>query len=248
MMDIVMIILRDNSTFKNLLKLTQKKHRREQGLCIIEGEKVVREHATDATQIFAREKFPSYMEGCPKGGVVLSAKLFDEVGSLETSQGILAIIPIPKPEKITFPYLVLDGIQDPGNMGTILRTAAAFGFCTVFCINCVDVWSQKVLRASSATQFALNIFESSFEEFKTIFDTDLKDGKLFIADLNGSMNDKPADKFGLVLGNEGRGISDAMKTLPHKTVTIPLEKSVESLNVAVAGGILMYKLQCTNCK
>jgi len=232
-----MITSRDNQTFKTLVRLMQKKHRREQGLCIIEGEKIVREHASNAQYVFVRENSPSLTKGWrgdSRDGVVLATKLFDSVTSLETSQSILAIVPIPKPREVTFPYLVLDGIQDPGNMGTILRTAAAFGFNTVFCVNCADVWSQKVLRAGVGTQFHLNVIEG--------FGAIPEESELYIADLNGAWLDKPSGKFGLVLGNEGQGVSAAIKALPHKVVTIPMTNATESLNVAVAGGILMHAM------
>ena len=265
-------------SYKNLLKLTQKKHRREQGLCIVEGEKIVRELAPIAVQVFVRGG-----TGGSAPYTVLSEKELKAVSDLETNQGILAVVPIPKPREVTFPYLVLDGIQDPGNMGTLLRTAAAFGFNTVFCLDCVDVWSQKVLRAGVGTQFKLNIWETNFEGFKTQL-SKLKNNKLFVADVTtpppseaplvGSA-DAVANKFGelvadcksqpgswnkvhnsppwrgghaergrggLVLGNEGNGVSAQIKSLPHEVVTIPMNDGVESLNVAVAGGILMYEL------
>jgi len=212
---------------KVLKKLVTKKGRRELGLCIVEGQKIVDEHRAKAVHIFER-------------GKNIDAKLFDEVSSLETSQGIMAIVPIPAPTEITWPFLVLDGVQDPGNMGTLLRTAAAFGFKTIFSINSADVWSQKVLRAAVGTQFSLNIYELNHDEFKTISETQLKAGELYIADLGGTWQDKPEGKFGLVLGSEGQGVSQQIKQLTHKVITIKMKTGVESLNVAVAGGIIMH--------
>jgi len=287
---------------KTLLKLTHKKYRRELGICIIEGEKIVREHAARAKAIFLREQSspPVWRGGTPAGcdGVVremvIPTKLFDSISSLETThgtQGILAVVPIPKPTEITFPYLVLDGIQDPGNMGTLLRTAAAFGFNTVFAINSADVWSQKVLRAGVGTQFSLNIYELNHDEFMKVFETQLKDSTLHVADVNHPVTASPchpskegseslsanykkvlgkneketnsplwrggtavgsdgvvsgecekhgSSSFGLALGSEGQGISPQIKSLPHKVVTIPIKNAAESLNVAVAGGIIMH--------
>ena len=215
------ITSRENATFKNLLKLTDKKGRRAAGLCIIEGEKIVRERGG---QIFRR-------------GIDLSNALFNAVSSLENCD-VLSVVAIPSPKETTFPYLVLDRIQDAGNMGTLLRTAAAFGFATVFCIDCVDVWSQKVLRASSGVQFNLNIIECTLQDF-----TVPKASVLLAADLNGSGIKKPNEKFGLVLGSEGQGIHPKIKSLCNQTVTIPMKENCESLNVAVAGGILMYELR-----
>jgi len=205
-------------TSKDLIKLTQKKYRREMGLCIVEGEKLVREHGTKAVAVFTRENL---------------GRDYEKITNLETPEGILAVVPIPKSSEITFPYLVLDNIQDPGNVGTLLRTALAFGFKTVFSINSADPFSQKVIRSAMGAQFNLNIIDG-FAEIPA-------ESVLYIADLKGKMCEKPSGKFGLVLGNEGRGISAEIKSLPHKIVTIPLNSATESLNVAVAGGIIMYE-------
>lgn len=214
--------------YKTLKKLTQKKHRLEMGLCLIEGEKLVREHKNRIVAVFER-------------GKDLTDKEFDDISGLDTPQNIFAVVPIPNCsiEKLSFPYLVLDGIQDPGNVGTLLRTALAFGYNTVYAINCADVWSQKVIRSAMGAQFSLNIIPTSLDKFKP-------HGYLFIADLNGDNLSEinTTDKnFGLVLGNEGNGISPELKQLSHKIITIPMIKNgAESLNVSVAGGIIMYNL------
>ena len=260
-------------SIKDLIKLTQKKYRREMGLCIIEGEKLVREHKVRAVAIFDTRGRSSVLSSTP-----LRPQDFDRVSSLETSQGVLAVVPIPKSDKITFPYLVLDGVQDPGNVGTLLRTACAFGFNTIFCINSADVWSQKVIRSAMGAQFSLNIYELSFNEFAAVYKEKLQNAELLIADsggtetpigslrgtkqssaiinTNNSLDVKTSpgllrfarndNSFGLVLGSEGQGISAEIKSLPHKTITIPMETGVESLNVAVAGGIIMYQLRKEN--
>ncbi|MCQ2382211.1 MAG: RNA methyltransferase, partial [Clostridia bacterium] len=129
--------------------------------------------------------------------------------------------------------LVLDRVQDPGNMGTILRTALAFGFKTVFMIDCVDPYSPKVIRASSGMALRVNIIDTDYEHLP-------KDAVYYLADLDG---DKPKpiheSNYGIVLGNEGQGINPIFYQMPHKVITIPMEQNCESLNVAVAGGIIM---------
>ena len=202
---------------KDLVKLTQKKYRREMGMCIIEGEKLVREHCDRAVAVFTREQL---------------GKDFNRVTDLETPQGILAVVPIPKPTAVTFPYIVLDTIQDPGNVGTILRTACAFGYKTVFCINCADTWSQKVIRSAMGAQFELNIIEG--------FESIPKGSELYIADMSGTEIKKPTGKFGIAFGSEGQGISNKIKSMPHKIISIPMKNGTESLNVAVASGIIMH--------
>lgn len=248
-MEILEITSRDNPTFRELLKLAEKKGRWRMGKCIIEGEKIVRENLGIAEKVFVRKgkTFDYPHSGEPgfsaehlSGVVALGTKLFDEVSSLENSTGVLAIVPKPDARALTFPYLILDGIQDPGNAGVLLRSALAFGFETVYCVDCVDMWSPKVLRASSGVQFNLNIVECGYEDY-------IKPAHscIIAADLDGeSLEDfKIKDtRFGLVLGSEGNGVSKKMKDIVSKVVTIPMSKTVESLNVGVAGGILMYAL------
>ncbi|MCL2755947.1 MAG: RNA methyltransferase [Firmicutes bacterium] len=230
-----------NPTFKNLKLLTTKKGRREFSLCIIEGEKIIFENLERIEQIFVCDGYvitPNLRDMEP---IVLDKKLFDSVSSLETPTGIIAIAGIPNQAEVTYPFLVLDRIQDPGNMGTLLRTACAFGFKTIFTVDCVDVWSQKVLRAGMGSQFKLNIIDTNYE----MLTKHIGDCELFIADMGGQMasGDYLDEKdFGLVLGNEGQGVSVEIKKLPHTIVSIPMQNNVESLNVAVAGGILMYEL------
>jgi len=230
----------ENQIFKSLKKLTTKKGRRELSLCIIEGEKVIFENLEHIEQIFVREDFqitPNIRDLDP---IALTKKLFDEISSLETPTGILATAQIPKPTELTYPFLVLDNIQDTGNMGTLLRTACAFGFNSIIIIDCVDIWSQKVLRSAMGNQFRLNIIDSSHDELKSL----IKDSELYIADLGGSSPPTELDfaNFGLVLGSEGQGVSPEIKKLPNTVVTIPMQNKVESLNVGVAGGILMCAL------
>lgn len=218
-------------SFQELVKLTQKKHRREMGLCIVEGEKLVREHRDHAVAVFSRGAVGD-------NATALKPAEFDRVSNLETPEGVLAVVPIPKSTAITYPYLVLDGVQDAGNVGTILRTAKAFGFDTVFCVNCADPWSQKVLRSAMGAQFGLNVYEN--------FDYANVGGELYIADMpnatekNTPLSARPKNKFGIVLGNEGHGVGAEIRELPHKIVSIPQKKGVESLNVSVAGAIILY--------
>lgn len=210
-------------TPKILKKLTQKKFRREFGLCILEGNKIIADNRDKIVKQFSQADLPK--------------DILKEVKSLETYAGGIAAAKIPQPAEPTVPFLVLDNIQESGNLGTILRTAAAFGCRTVYAINCADPWSTKVIRGSSGMCLQLNIIECGY--------ADLPDKVLYIADLNGDSIETvhPADRnFGIVLGNEGQGVSAEIYRRPHASVTIPMADGCESLNVAVAGGILMHAL------
>ena len=198
-------------TSKILKKLLVKKYRQEFSLCILEGENIIEDHKDLVVKIFSE----------------------DSLKNLENYHGRVAVARIPQPTIPTTPFLVLDRIQDPGNMGTILRTAFAFGFKTVYTIDCVDPYSPKVIRASSGMALRVNIIDTDYEHLPT-------DTIYYLADLRG---DKPQPiretNFGIVLGNEGQGINSIFYQKPHKVITIPMAADCESLNVAVAGGIIM---------
>jgi TrmH family RNA methyltransferase len=238
------ITSRENETFKNLLKLTQKKYRKQSGLCIIEGLRMVREHVDSAEKIFIRSsRYNDFMhESWSDNAVRLSGNLFDLVTGLDNDPGVLAVVRIPKSKEPDFPFVVLDGVSDPGNVGAIMRSAAAFGYETIFCRDCVDIWALKTLRAGAGMQFKLNIIEVSLDGFREYLNN-AHGVTLICADLNGHGTFIAGKRFGLVFGNEGQGVTKEMRTLCHKVVTIPMKKGVQSLNVAVAAGILMHQFK-----
>jgi len=252
-----------NEKFKLLKKLKDKKGRREHGLCIIEGEKVIFENLERVVDIFiveGKEITPNIADMQP---IVLSKKLFEEITDHVTPQGIFATVDFTKdlhgnasalyvnkfnavPWLSDSPFLVLDRIQDCGNMGTLLRTARAFGFYNVFTIDCADAFSQKALRAGMANQFGLRIFSLGLETFLDLVKhKDFPEVEFYVADMNGeNLLESDFVSFGLVLGNEGQGVAKELFGLRNaKVVTVPMEKGVESLNVGVAGGILMHGLR-----
>ena len=198
-------------TTKILRKLLAKKYRQEFSLCILEGEKIITDHMDLVVKIFPE----------------------DTLKNLENYHGRVAVARIPQPTTPTTPFLVLDRIQDPGNMGTLLRTAFAFGFKTVYTIDCVDPYSPKVIRASSGMGLRLNVIETDYDHLpvNTIY---------YLADLGGK-HPTPikTTNYGIVLGNEGQGINPVFYQKPHQVITIPMSENCESLNVAVAGGIIM---------
>ena len=198
-------------TPKILRKLLTKKYRQEFSLCVLEGEKIIEDHKDLVVKVFSE----------------------DSLKNLENYHGRVAVAKIPQPTAPTTPFLVLDRIQDPGNMGTILRTALAFGFQTVYTIDCVDPYSPKVIRASSGMALRINIIDTDYEHLPT-------DTIYYLADLNGEKPQPIHEKnFGIVLGNEGQGVNPIFYQMPHKVMTIPMQPGCESLNVAVAGGIIM---------
>ena len=138
--------------------------------------------------------------------------------------------------------IILDNIQDPGNLGAIIRSSVAFNFDTVVLSkNTVDLYNSKVIRSTKGMLFNINIIVRELESFikkiddYVIYGTDVVNG-------NNIRNEDIQSKVGLVFGNEGRGISDCVKKLCDKFVYIDMNQNCESLNAGVAGSILMYEV------
>ncbi len=228
-----------NEKIKNLQKLRQKKYRTETGLFVVEGPHLVEEAiaAGACREVYTTDEGYAAF---PRVEYVTDA-VMKKLTETETPQGILAVCDRPKKREISDKILLLDGVADPGNLGTLLRSALAFGFHTVVLDDCVDFTNAKVLRSTQGAIFNLNLIETSLLEFipahrdHVFFGTDLHGG----AGLEGL--DSVPRKCGLILGNEARGVRGEVLAITDKNLVIQIGE-IESLNVAVAGGILMYWL------
>ncbi|WP_285057112.1 TrmH family RNA methyltransferase [Pedobacter ginsengisoli] len=227
--------------------LHQKKYRKENGIFIIEGIKSITEFIHSPYQVHSIYYLPQYQSLLPK--LPANIKLFevnnaelDKISTLQAPQGILALVNTPKNPVLSVSELagsfslVLDGVQDPGNLGTIIRTADWFGFGQVICSpSTVEVYNPKTVQATMGSLSRVNVF---YENLRTL----LSAVKLpvFGAVLNGNhIYNTDWGKEGLViLGNEGQGISPEIMDLISHPVTIPRIGGAESLNVAVSAAIL----------
>ena len=172
--------------------------------------------------------------------IVFSNKLFDKLSLLENPEGVSACLKIKNQKEISSDkILLLDHIQDPGNLGTIIRSAEAFSFKDIILLNsCVDIYNEKTIRASMGSIFRLNFIEVEINDLKDLLD---KNYKLVLADMNGKSVDyyKSCDKIILAIGNEANGISKSLKDLSNDFVSIKMDGKIESLNAAIAASILM---------
>jgi TrmH family RNA methyltransferase len=227
--------------------LHQKKYRKESGLFIVEGIKSIVEFLASSFKIHSIYSLPQNLSLLP--ALPANIKLFevnnaelDKISTLQTPQGILAIIHIPESEKLSALdlsgrfTLVLDGIQDPGNLGTIIRTADWFGFQNVVCsMNTVEVYNPKTVQATMGSLARIRVDYMDLGDF-------FKEVTLpvFGALLEGkSMYDINWGTEGLViLGNEGQGITDEVQEFITDPVTIPRVGAAESLNVAISAAII----------
>ena len=176
-------------------------------------------------------------------------KIIRQISDSLNDQGIIALSPIPIYKRYNKPpmqSIYLDGVSDPGNMGAILRTAAWFGIKSVFrSSNCVDPFNSKVVRSAMGAHFYFSHFDSVLVE-KLFSDFSKESIKILGADITGksihTLDLSDSVGWCLVLGSESHGISESAQNFITTTVTIPGVEGIESLNVSVAGGILLHAL------
>ncbi|MBQ3235139.1 MAG: RNA methyltransferase, partial [Clostridia bacterium] len=136
--------------------------------------------------------------------------------------------------------IILDGIQDPGNMGTIVRTAIACGYEDIYLLSCVDPFSPKAVRSSMSGVYFAKFHKCDYSE---LFNA-IEKLELIVADFGGEnlFNYKPQKAFAVAIGNEGNGISETLKSRANTVLTIPMDSKIESLNASVASALMMYEL------
>lgn len=227
--------------------LHQKKFRKENGIFIIEGLKSIIEFIPSAYQIHSIYYLAEYKSLLPN--LPSNIKLFEvnnveleKISTLQAPQGILALVHIPKSMEVsqtvlqnTF-SLLLDGIQDPGNLGTIIRTADWFGFKNVICsLNTVEAYNPKTIQATMGSLCRVNIFYQDIPELLNRITI-----PIFGALLEGKSSYQMdwGNEGIVILGNEGQGISAEVIKFIQFPVTIPRVGHAESLNVAISAGIL----------
>jgi TrmH family RNA methyltransferase len=251
----ITITSQDNKIYRQCIQLAQKKYRDRLGLYIAEGEKLVREalQAGLARTVVMREGFEGALDREGTAFVFMTGNLFSKIAQTETSQGILAIVEEPVWTRESFmkavsgkdsKVLVLDRLQDPGNIGTIIRTADAAGYAGLIAMKGTgDIFSPKVIRAAAGSLLRLPVYKAQDEgeALEILSET----GKRLIGTTpEAGISYSQADWSGgtaLIIGNEGNGMSDFFKAATQTNVRIPMNDKVDSLNAAVAAGILIYE-------
>lgn len=230
---------------KHLVKLRiNSDYRYEHRSLVLEGSKPIREVLKHASKLIYAESFQPFPDTHAEQWVV-SENVLQKISGLSSPEGVIAEVQMPAEGKLDAcrNLLVFDGISDPGNMGTLLRTALAFGWDGVFILpNSCDIYNEKVLRAARGAHFKLPMAKGTAEDLLSLIK---KQGlQPLLAELHGQPPEKIlfSEKRVLIMGNEAHGASKEVQQfcLP---VTIPMSEQMESLNVAVAGGILLYLLK-----
>lgn len=243
----------DNKMIKEARSLNDKKHRRFHGKFLVDGEKLVNEvvcGAMEVDKLFVDctklSDFAYILEKFSGTVVPVTTKVLNSISENVTPQGIIAEVIMREtagfsPEE-NEPILVLDRIQDPGNLGTIIRTAAATGFYNIVLIDTVDPYSPKVVRSSSGGIFYTDIFRMTENEI--ISYCKKRNVEILIADMGGENIFKTQienKNYALVIGNEGQGVSATFKET-GRAISLPMKEQMESLNAGISASVLMYTL------
>lgn len=236
----------ENEKVKKYRKLQSKKYREEYKEYIIEGEHLVLEAYKKGVlkELILREDSTFFLD-CPT--VYFTKEIMDKISTMDTSSSIMGLCSMNNSYSITGEkILILDDIQDPGNLGTIIRSALAFNIDTVvLSLNTVDLYNPKVLRATQGMFFHINIVREdlfrAIDEIKSrtipVYGTSVVNGE----DARLLDNSKK-EKYALVVGNEGNGVRKDILSRCDKNLYINMNSHVESLNVAIATSILLYEL------
>ncbi len=237
-----------NKTVCQVKKLKQKKYRSETGTFLAEGYRNVCDSIRKATpeMIFVQEDFEQDVSELSNTYLV-TKEVMKELSDTDTPQGIAAVFRIPQEKEISSSrVLLLNGVSDPGNLGTILRTALAAGFRDIILDEkCADVYSPKVIRSAMSAVFSLNLIRKH-SLADTIALLARKGYRVYAAALTEDAvslyQTEFSAKSALLFGSEANGIVPELLALSDETYIIPMAQEIESLNVAVAAGISMYEL------
>ena len=239
-----MITSLENKEIKKYLKLKKKKYRDLEKLFLVEGEHLIKEAEKSNSLVKVILTEDKELE-TNKEILYVTYEIMKKLSNLDTPPEMIGVCKINDNNKVKGNIiLALDDIQDPGNLGTIIRSAVAFNIKTILLSeNTVDLYNPKVLRSTQGLLFYTNVIRGDLEkelkklkeEQYSIYVTNVEEGK----EIN-KMN--VAEKLVLVMGNEGNGVSSNIKSLKDENIYIKTNNLVESLNVGVATSILLYEL------
>lgn len=240
-----MITSKQNKNLKELNKIIDQKHT-DNSLYALEGftifEEAVRENV-EIVDVYLSESVENvFRNKYEYKYTVVKDDILRSFSKTKTGKDIIFVVKKQSPININEIddelVLLLDFLQDPGNMGTIIRTADAFGIKNILTINnCVSVYNEKVLRSTMGSIFRVNVTSIEIEDLKGLIE---KGYKLISTSPNGEKIAKFKFKTILALGNEANGVSEEVFRESFKRVKIPMKGKTESLNVAIAAGISIY--------
>lgn len=256
----MVITSKDNDFVKHVKKLKEKKYRDEYNEFLIEGIKIIEEALSEKAKIKTviicedcknQSAIPSELmyEVAKLDCVYVSEKVFLTMSDVTNPQGIMAIIEKEKNEdtKIDFSqdnYLILDNVQDPGNMGTIIRTCDSLNMKQIIVSKgAADIYNPKVVRSTMGAIFRVKVFESD-NLIKTLKEMKKHKIKVYCTDLKTDKSIYGVDykKSAIVIGNEASGVSKEVIEESTESIKIPMLGKTESLNAAIATSIILYEV------
>ena len=233
----------DNLKVKKYVKLKNKKYRDIEKMYLVETNHLVEEalnHQVLVDLLVLENEQVSYNFNY----TYVTKEIMKKLSNLETIPKVIGVVKMLEPSNnLGNSILLLDDIQDPGNLGTIIRSSVAFNVSTiVLSLNCVDLYNEKVIRSTQGMLFKINIMRADLKEIIAnlkkdnylILGTNVKDGF--------DVKNIKVNKYALIMGNEGKGVKEELLTLCDKNLYIKMNNNCESLNVSVATSILLYEL------
>ncbi len=226
----------NNQIIKDTTKLHKKKYRDQKSLFLVEGYHLYEESSKvgNIEQIFTTDE-----SIIGEKVIYVTEPVLEKLTQTKNPQPVLTVCRKITSNQITDKVLILQEVQDPGNLGTLMRSALAFGFNTIVLDNTVDIYNDKVLRSTQGAIFKLNIVEEKTE----VFMNEHKEYKYYGTAMKGEAITRmiKQGKIAIILGNEGSGVSTTILSKTHMNIAIKMQET-ESLNVGVAGSILMHYL------
>lgn len=240
----------NNDLVKETAKLLRGKYREETGLFLIEGEKGVNE-ALDAGLQIERIFVLEGVKGYPEEKVIETTEaILSKISDAKTAPKVVAVAKQPKQDfkilETAKKVVLLEGIKDAGNLGTILRTASAFGIDAIILYgDTVDLYNPKCVRSTVGCLWKTPVIKvEDFNELKNLFIPYERVATLPKGENVFSLEEyQPAEKTLVMFGSEADGLSDELKNFATKNVTIEMSKDVESLNLSVSASVIMYKIK-----
>ncbi|MDG2332280.1 MAG: RNA methyltransferase [Flavobacteriales bacterium] len=222
------------STIKKIRSLHKKKFRKDFGEFIVEGSKIVEELMNsdyEVVSLYSTESYP--------GGIQITEKELKKISALQTPNKLLAVVKMPSfALDSAKSALILDGVRDPGNLGTIIRLADWYGIEQVVCsTDAAECFNPKVVQASMGSLFRIKV---AYTDLKTYLSS--SGLKTYAAVMDGEESAARMNNFNLIMGSESHGIRDGLDGVADHRITIAKKGAAESLNVGVATGILLDRL------
>lgn len=234
----------NNEHIKEINKLKEKKYRDISNTFLIEGEHLLYEAIKESLvkELIVLEGEDFYSDSVPV--TFVSKEVMKKLSSMDSYPNVIGVCNKKKEEDIKGNVLILDDIQDPGNLGTMIRSALAFNIDTIILSpRTVDLYNSKVIRSTQGMIFHINVIVGNLSDIITKLKED--NYKIYGTKVDNGKNVKNIDKcdrYALVIGNEGNGMSSVVSELCDEYLYINMNSEVESLNAAVAASILLYEL------